>query len=424
MMLLAAPFLLCLLAPSFSNAAIANRWRELHGNTSWNGLLDPLDMDLRRSIIGYGELAQATYDAFNGEKRSPHAGACRYGRADLLASAEVPAAGDYAVTKFVYATSALPVPEAFLLLPAPELEEEAWSRESNWIGYVAVATDRGVAALGRRDVVVAWRGTLTDLEWVNDFDFVPASAAPVLGDAAAANPLAMVHRGFLSIYNSSNANSKYNKASARNQASYLSVIEEVRRLMELYKHEETSITITGHSLGGALATLNAVDIVANVLNTPTTSSSSLKPPSPVTAIVFASPHVGDRFFKSAFRSFQDLRALHVNNAGDIVPKTPALSYVDVAVPLRIDTGRSPYLRSPGTVRTLHNLECYLHGVAGDQGSAGGFRLEVDRDVALVNKREDALRDEYPVPANWWVPKNKGMVKNAGGKWELKDFEQI
>ncbi|TVT97117.1 hypothetical protein EJB05_16217, partial [Eragrostis curvula] len=416
MMLLAAPFLLCLLAPSFSNAAIANRWRELHGNTSWNGLLDPLDMDLRRSIIGYGELAQATYDAFNGEKRSPHAGACRYGRADLLASAEVPAAGDYAVTKFVYATSA-PVPEAFLLLPAPELEEEAWSRESNWIGYVAVATDRGVAALGRRDVVVAWRGTLTDLEWVNDFDFVPASAAPVLGDAAAANPLAMVHRGFLSIYNSSNANSKYNKASARNQARGEEADGVVQARGDEHHHHRPQPRRCARHAQRRRHRRQRLE------HTPT-SSSSLKPPSPVTAIVFASPHVGDRFFKSAFRSFQDLRALHVNNAGDIVPKTPALSYVDVAVPLRIDTGRSPYLRSPGTVRTLHNLECYLHGVAGDQGSAGGFRLEVDRDVALVNKREDALRDEYPVPANWWVPKNKGMVKNAGGKWELKDFEQI
>jgi hypothetical protein len=84
----------------------------------------------------------------------------------------------------------------------------------NWMGYVAVATDEGAARLGRRDVVVAWRGTIRNLEWVNDLDFTPASAAPVLGSATAAHPLAMVHRGFLSVYTSRNANSKFNKTSA------------------------------------------------------------------------------------------------------------------------------------------------------------------------------------------------------------------
>ncbi|XP_062232656.1 phospholipase A1-II 7-like [Phragmites australis] len=395
--------------------SIANRWRELHGEDSWNGLLDPLDIDLRASIISYGELAQATYDGFNQEKRSPHAGACVFGHSDLLARAGVAAAGSYAVTKFVYATSGLPMPEAFLLLPLPMLPE-AWSRESNWMGYVAVATDEGVATLGRRDILVSWRGTMKNLEWVNDFDFTPVSAAPVLGPAAAANPAALVHRGFLSVYTSSNADSKYNQASARDQ-----VLEEVRRLIELYKDEVTSITVTGHSLGASLATLNAVDIVANGVNAAANSS---QPPCPVTAIVFASPRVGDGSFKAAFRSFPDLRALHVKNAGDIVPMYPPLGYVDVAVPLPIHTGRSPYLRHPGTVQTLHNLECYLHGVAGEQGGAGGFNLEVDRDVALVNKGEDALKDEYPVPADWWVAENKCMVKGDDGHWTLQDFEQI
>ncbi|CAD6334893.1 unnamed protein product [Miscanthus lutarioriparius] len=358
---------------SSANGSIAKRWRELQGDNSWKGLLDPLDMDLRKSIISYGELAEATYDGFNTERRSPHAGACMYGYSDLLASSGVAAAGHYEVTRFIYATSGQPLPDAFLLRPLEALKD-VWSRESNFMGYVAVATDEGAAALGRRDIVVAWRGTVQSLEWVNDLGFTPVPAAPVLGSKAAANPLAMVHMGFLSMYTSSHAGSKFNKTSARDQ-----VFEEVRRLVELYKDEEMSITITGHSLGAAISILNAVDIVSNGVNVPGGSSSTNKPPCPVTAIVFACPHVGDRFFRAAFQSFKDLKALHVKNAGDVVPMYPPLAYVDVAVTLNINTGRSPYLKWPGTVQTLHNLECYLHGVAGEQGSAGGFKLEVERD---------------------------------------------
>ncbi|XP_062230533.1 phospholipase A1-II 7-like [Phragmites australis] len=399
-----------------SSESIAKRWRELHGEHSWDGLLDPLHIDLRKSIISYGELAEATYDGFNTERRSPHIGACMYGYDDLLHISGAAAAGHYKVTKFIYATSSLPLPDAFLLLPLAALKD-VWCRESNFMGYVAVATDEGVAALGRRDIVVAWRGTVRPLEWTNDLDVTPVPAAPVLGSSFGENPFALVHRGFLSLYTSSNANSKFNQTSARDQ-----VLEEVRRLVELYKDEDTSITITGHSLGAALSTLNAVDIVANGANKPASNSS--KPPCPVTAMVFACPHVGNNFFRSAFRSFRDLKSLHVKNFGDIVPNVPALAYVDVAVQLPINTSNSPYLHWPLMSMSLHNLELYLHGVAGEQGSAGGFKLEVERELALVNKSADVLKDEYPVPASWWVLQHKGMVKNDDGQWELKDFKHI
>jgi len=118
-------------AATSTSGSTATRWRELQGNNSWNGLLDPLDLDLRESIISYGELVQATYDGFNRERRSPHAGACLYGRADLLPGVGVAAARRYAVTRFVYATATLRVPESdVLLLPLPEIRE-AWCRESN-----------------------------------------------------------------------------------------------------------------------------------------------------------------------------------------------------------------------------------------------------------------------------------------------------
>jgi hypothetical protein len=205
-----------------AGGGIAKRWRELHGAHSWNGLLDPLDLDLRRNIIHYGEFAQATYDGFNTERRSPHVGACIYGADELLHISGAGNAAHYEVTRFIYSTSTLPLPAAFLLLPLSALKD-VWSRESNFMGYVAVATDEGAAALGRRDIVVAWRGTIKPIEWTKDLDVTPAPAGPVLGPAASRHPLAMVHHGFLSLYTSSNAESKFNKCSARDQVPKLFV---------------------------------------------------------------------------------------------------------------------------------------------------------------------------------------------------------
>ncbi|KAJ6364301.1 hypothetical protein OIU76_029283 [Salix suchowensis] len=236
------------------------------------------------------------------------------------------------------------------------------------MGFVAVSTDEGKAALGRRDIVIAWRGTIQTLEWVDDFEFNLVSASKILGESCNSK----VHQGWYSIYTSDDSRSPYSKNSARDQV-----------LDESQKNKGC----------------------------------------PVTAMLFASPRVGDANFKKVFSGFMDLKALRLQNVLDVVPKYPLIGYADVGEELIIDTTKSKYLKSPGNLSSWHNLEAYLHGVAGTHGSKGGFELEVNRDVALINKVIDGLKDEYLVPASWRTQENKGMVQQADGSWKLVDHEE-
>ncbi|XP_060193740.1 phospholipase A1-IIgamma-like [Lycium barbarum] len=316
----------------------------------------------------------------------------------------------YRVTKFFYATASIPLPDGILVR---SLSREAWSKESNFMGYIAVATDEGKVALGRRDIVINWRGTIQKLEWVNDLQFLLIPGPKVFGDEGLLQPL--VHHGFYNIYTTSSTRSQFNQTSARDQ-----VIEEVKRLVEEYKHEEVSITVTGHSLGASLATLNAVDIAYNGINKSSNGKEFL-----VTAFPFASPKVGDLNFQKAFSKLKSLRVLRIHNLLDIVPKYPPIGYFDVGEELLIDTTKSPYVKPPGEPVSWHLLEPYLHGVAGIQGLGplASFKLEVNRDISLVNKQWNILKDEYCIPGLWWVEKNKGMVQQEDGSWLLLDRDE-
>lgn len=192
----------------------------------------------------------------------------------------------------------------------------------------------------------------------------------------------------------------------------------MRELADKYKDEEISITVTGHSMGATLATLNATDIVCNGYNKPTGQPDKA---CLVTVIAFASPRLGNQGFKNVFSSLENLHALRVTNDKDPFPDLPR-DYIHVGEELRVNTLVSPYLKKPEV--TVHELEVYLHGLAGTQGvNSNDFKLEVHRDLALVNKTLDGLNDDLKVVAKWWTEKNRSMVQGDDGSWVLDDHEE-
>ena len=71
----------------------------------------------------------------------------------------------------------------------------------------------------------------------------------------------------------------------------------------------------------------------------------------------------------------------------------------------------------------HNLEAHLHMIAGTQGVGKPFKLDVNRNVALVNKSSEFLSDDYLVPGSWWQMQYKGLVQRDDGFWYMPDREE-
>jgi hypothetical protein len=127
----------------------------------------------------------------------------------------------YEVTQYIYATADLSMPKLLSLCKAPD----AWSRNSNWIGYVAVSTDEEkIKQLGRRDILIAWRGTKMGTEWAANAQIKPVPSGIDSRSSYNLTTAALrVETGFLNLYTSKNSKTRYNKTSARQQVNALLV---------------------------------------------------------------------------------------------------------------------------------------------------------------------------------------------------------
>lgn len=386
---------------------ISDKWREIHGCTDWDSLLDPLHPCLRREILKYGEFAQATYDAFDFDPFSEYCGSCRFNSNKIFEKLGLDGKHGYKVCKYIYAMSHIDMPQ---WLNRTVHLGDTWSRDSNWMGFVAISDEEETRRIGRRDIVVAWRGTVAPSEWYEDFQRKLEPIGP--GDDA------KVEHGFHSIYTSKSEHTRYSKSSASEQ-----VMKEVTRLVKLYKEkgEEVSLTITGHSLGGALALLNAYEAATTI------------PGLPISVISFGAPRVGNIAFRDQLHQM-GVKTLRVVVKQDLVPKMPGVVfneglqkfdeitgtldwvYTHVGAELRLDVRSSPYLKHGFNLLGFHSQETYLHLVDGFVCQSSSFREDARRDVALVNKACDMLVDELRIPHCWYQMENKGLVRNAHGRW--------
>jgi hypothetical protein len=147
---------------------------------------------------------------------------------------------------------------------------------------------------GGDDIVIAIRGTEGVYEWIQDarFSLVPC---PFL--AAAGN----TEDGFTAMYSSMRT------ASAAGAPTLVSALAGLAFPQPV--SAATSVTICGHSLGGALVTLLALDVAANTIFTNPT------------VYTYASPRSGDSTFAAMYDHLVP-NTVRIANRVDIVPKLP------------------------------------------------------------------------------------------------------
>ena len=184
---------------------------------------------------------------------------------------------------------------------------------------------------GTGEAVVAIRGTVGLLEWFQDAKF-DTEKCPFLAGAGE------TENGFTDMY----------KSFAVGTPKGPSVTESLATIFG--SRQVNSLTVCGHSLGGALATLQALDAAAN---------SKFNNPNVYT---YASPRTGDGQFVSTYNRMLP-NTFRIANSIDVVPKLPlpppydhvqglyALSAVQIFPPA--------ILVEPNPI-CEHILETYLH----------------------------------------------------------------
>lgn len=195
---------------------------------------------------------------------------------------------------------------------------------------------------GAGNAVVAIRGTEGILEWVQDAKFL-AVKCPFLPGAG------NTEDGFTAVYESLRVTQ--DPAATR-------LVDALPNLA--YPKAVTSMTICGHSLGGAIATLLALDLAANTKFTQ------------LTAYTYASPRTGDPSFVDTYNQVVP-NTFRFANRLDVVPKVPLPPQYEHVLGLY---DLNPMLKVKLDILCEHHLTTYLYLLS---LLSGGTVLPLDAD---------------------------------------------
>ncbi|WP_235885379.1 lipase family protein [Paenibacillus cymbidii] len=186
----------------------------------------------------------------------------------------------------------------------------------------------GFVLESERDVIVAFRGTGSTVDWISDM-IARQCKYPFVRDAG------WSHTGFTDIYRSM-------------RRAVVSLVDSCN------DGTGRPVYVTGHSLGGALAALNATDLAGN------------RPEADIRVCTFGAPRAGNPEFAGAFnRTVADSRRYH--NEFDIVPHLPPLYYkspkTDAIYRYMHVSGGYPLKFRHGSIGANHVIASYYQAVA-------------------------------------------------------------
>ena len=168
----------------------------------------------------------------------------------------------------------------------------------------------------KKQLCVVFRGSESIKDWYYDFQI---SKHMLHNDIK-------VHSGF---YNQLHDTSVYEK-----------IVNKVKSILATYT--DYHIYITGHSLGGALCTLFGYLL-------------SHEFEYQVTVVSFASPRVGNSYWKAAFEEKSNLSHYRITNNRDIVTATPSYNYKHVGTDIHIY--KDSYKVASTEVKYCCNFSC-------------------------------------------------------------------